>query len=220
MTLTRKRQKELNKLKSQAQDLWDDQRELLDNATHVVNEARRQASNYAREEVSPRVRDTYDHKVRPVVDGAAGAVRGAAQGTRDKIVGDVLPTVTSALGAALATIEVAKNQQLRHAIARGQGFIGDVGRNAADFGHDVQRNASRFGQDVQKNATRFGQQVGVIEKPKAGAGKYILIGLGVVAAAAVAYAAWQTLRADDDLWIDDEDPELAAGENISHSDNS
>ena len=39
----------------------------------------------------------------------------------------------------------------------------------------------------------------------AGPGRYILIGLGVVAVAGIAYAAWQTLRADDDLWIEDLD---------------
>jgi hypothetical protein len=29
-------------------------------------------------------------------------------------------------------------------------------------------------------------------------------GVGVVAAAGLAYAAWQTLRADDELWVSDE----------------
>lgn len=43
-------------------------------------------------------------------------------------------------------------------------------------------------------------------------GGWIGIGLGVVAAGAIAYAVWQTLRADDDLWIEDDVPELAAGE--------
>ena len=38
---------------------------------------------------------------------------------------------------------------------------------------------------------------------KSGPGKYILIGLGVVAVAGIAYAAWQTLRVDEDLWVED-----------------
>lgn len=37
-----------------------------------------------------------------------------------------------------------------------------------------------------------------------GPGGYILLGLGLVAAAGLAYAVWQTLRADEDLWIEDE----------------
>lgn len=179
MTLTRKQQKEFNRLKSQAEDLWDDQKELFDHASQVVREASRQASRYARQEVTPKVRDAYEDKVAPVVNTAANTARYAANATRDKLVDDVLPTVTSALGTALAAIEVAKNKQVRDAIGR-----------AARFGHDV------------------GQKVGIVQTPapvaKAGPGRYILIGLGVVAAIAVGYAAYQTLRADDDLWIDDE----------------
>ncbi|MGX5681790.1 hypothetical protein [Schumannella luteola] len=176
MALSRKRQKELNRLKSQAEDLWEDQKDLLDHASRVVREASRQAANYTREEVAPRVRDTFEHKVAPAVGAAGTAARNAAGGARDKLVDDVLPAMSSALGTALAAIEVAKNKQVRDAIAR----------------------ASRFGTDL-------GQKVGIIEPPKkSGPGKYILIGFGVVTVAAIAYAAWQTLRADDDLWIDDE----------------
>ncbi len=176
MALSRKRQKELNRLKNQAEDLWEDQKELLDHASRVVREASRQAANYTREEVAPRVRETYEEKVRPAVGAVGAGARSAALGTRDKLVDDVLPAMSSALGTALAAIEVAKNKQVREAIAR----------------------ASKFGTDL-------GTKVGIIEPPKkSGPGKYILIGFGVVTVAAIAYAAWQTLRADDDLWIDDE----------------
>jgi len=60
-------------------------------------------------------------------------------------------------------------------------------------------------------ATRAGQKVGLIEvKPSPGPGRYILIGLGVVAAAALAYVAWQTLRADDDLWVEEDEEAVEA----------
>ena len=49
------------------------------------------------------------------------------------------------------------------------------------------------------------QRLGIVEvKPAPGPGQFILIGLGVVAAAAIAYAAWQTFRPDDDLWVEDD----------------
>jgi len=176
VALTRKRQKELNRLKAQAEDLWDEQRELLDHAAKVVRDASRQAANFTREEVGPRVRDTYEERVKPAVASGVAGARSAAQHTRDRLVDDVFPAMSSALGTALAAIEVAKNKQVRDAIAR----------------------ATKLGTDV-------GTRVGIIKpQPSSGPGRYILIGLGVVAAAAVAYAAWQTLRADDDLWIDDE----------------
>jgi len=41
-------------------------------------------------------------------------------------------------------------------------------------------------------------------KKKRGAGPVIALVLGVTAAAAVLYAAWQTLRADDELWVADD----------------
>jgi hypothetical protein len=60
--------------------------------------------------------------------------------------------------------------------------------------------------DVVRKVSRSGERAGIVTPPKsAGPGRYILIGLGVVAAVGVAYAAWQTLRADDDLWIEDLD---------------
>lgn len=183
MALSRKRRKELKKLKGQAGDLWDDQKELLEHANRVVREARRQASHYAREEVSPRIRDKYDDTLRPVVTTARSAAesglssaRSAASHTRHRISDDVIPGVTSALGAALAAIEVAKNHQVQDAVNR----------------------ATKFG-------TQVGTRVGIVKpKPTAGPGKYILIGFGVVAFAVVAYAAFQTLRADDDLWVEDD----------------
>ena len=34
---------------------------------------------------------------------------------------------------------------------------------------------------------------------------YVLMAIGTLALALIGYAAWQTLRADDDLWVEDED---------------
>jgi len=174
MALSRKRRKELNRLKGQAEDLWDDQKELLDHASKVVRDASRQAAHFAREEVSPRIRDTYEDTVRPAVRSGIAGARSAANTGRDNLVHNVLPAVSSALGTALAAIEVAKNQQVRDAISR----------------------ATKIGTDAATS-------VGLIKPKSAGAGRYILIGIAVGAAAGVAYAAWQTLRADDDLWIED-----------------
>src|SRR5688572_2309389 len=122
MALSRKRRKELNRLKNQAEDLWEDQKELLDHASKVVRDASRQAAVFAREDVAPRVRDTFEDKVRPAVSSGIAGARSAAHSTRERIVGDVLPGITSALGTALAAIEVAKNQQVRSAIANATRF--------------------------------------------------------------------------------------------------
>lgn len=33
---------------------------------------------------------------------------------------------------------------------------------------------------------------------------YVLMAVGAIAVAAISYAAWQTLRADDDLWVEED----------------
>lgn len=176
MALSRKHQRELNRLKAQAEDLFEDQREVLEHAAKVVREAGRQAGRYAREDLGPNVRDAYEDRVRPAFEEGVRFARTTARSAGDRFQHDVVPAVTGALGSAIAAIEVAKNRQVRDAI----------------------RNASRLGNDV-------GTKLGIVKpKPSFGPGKYILIGIGVVALAGIAYAAWQTLRADDDLWVDDE----------------
>jgi hypothetical protein len=173
--LSRKRQRELKRLKGSASELWNEQKEVLDQATQVVREASRQLANIGREEVAPRVRDAVDSHVRPGVASGIAATRSAAGSAREKFVEDVLPTVTSALSSALAVIEASKNPQVRAALSR-------VGKAGAKVGSKVVPTASK----------------------SSGPGRYILIGVGLVAAAGLAYAAWQTLRADDELWVSDE----------------
>jgi hypothetical protein len=176
MALSRKRQRELKRLRRSADELWDEQREAIEHASAVLKDARRQAANYAREEVGPRLRDTYEDRVRPVVAGGLAAGRNAASSARERFSDEVLPGLSGALGSALALLDVAKDPRVREVMKRAGSTAGSLGR-----------------------------RVPLVEAPKkaAGPGRYILIGLGVVAALGVAYAAWQTLRADDDLWIED-----------------
>jgi hypothetical protein len=178
MGLSRKRKRELARLKHGASQLWDDQKDVLEHASKVVRDASRQLAEVNREYVVPRVRDTYDKRVRPGVESGLDAGRQFAGSARKKVSQDVLPAVSSALGAALAALELTKNPQMREAIGR------------------VTRSTSRAVVPI---------------KSSGGPGRYILIGVGLVAAAGIAYAAWQTLRADDELWVSDE-ADSASGE--------
>lgn len=178
MGLSRKRQRELNRLKRGASELWEDQKEVLEHASKVVRDARRQLANVSREEVAPRVRDLYESRVRPGFESGLEAGRGFAESARHKVSKDVIPAVSSALATALAALEVAKSPQVRQALGR---------------------------------VTRSTSKAVAPAKPSTGPGRYILMGIGLVAVAGIAYAAWQTLRADDELWVSDE-PEAAAGE--------
>jgi hypothetical protein len=168
MALSRKRQKELKRLRRSADDLWQEQREAIDHASVVLREARRQAGNYAREEVAPRVRTAYDDRVRPAVVSA-----------RQGLAHEVLPAVSGAIGSALAMLEAARDPRVR-----------DVVRRATSVAESL---PSR----LQKAAPA------PVKKKSAPIGRYIGLGIAGIAVAGVLYAAWQTLRADDDLWIED-----------------
>lgn len=193
MGLSRKRQRELSRLKGRAEDLWDEQRDVLEHAGKVVREARRQAGNYTREELTPRVRDTYEGRLKPAVSSGFSATRHAASSARERVFEDFLPSATASLGSALAVLEVAKDERVREALKK----VTDAGG-------------------------RVGAKVGIVKAPppSPGPGRYILIGVGVVALAGIAYAAWQTLRADDDLWIDDEEIVIPEQEKSSADDNA
>jgi hypothetical protein len=171
----------LKRLKRSAEELWDEQREAIEHASAVLRDARRQASNYAREEVGPRVRDAYEDNLRPAFETGVRATRRAASAARGRFADDVLPAISGAVGSALAMLEAAKDPRIR---------------------------------DVVRRVSRAGERAGIVTAPKPGPGRYILIGLGVVAFAGIAYAAWQTLRADDDLWIESLD-EVGADDNAA-----
>lgn len=164
MALSRRREKELNRLKRDSAELWDEQREVIDRASKVVREASRQLAAVSREEVAPRVKDAYESSV--------SATRHVADQARARLSRDVLPAVSGALGSALAVLEAAKDPRVRAVVSR----VRDAGARA----------------NIVPPA-----------KKSSGPGRFILIGLGVVAAAGIAYAAWQTLRADDEVWVAD-----------------
>jgi hypothetical protein len=212
MGLTRKRQRELTRLKEHAEDLWGDQKDVLDHASKVVREARRQAANYAREEVTPKVRDSIDHTVKPAVATSVAATKTAVSTTKERITDDFVPAVTSALGSALAVIEVAKDEKLREAFKAVSDASDKVGKKVSDAGDvvnkkvgKVSKQAAKAGSKAAKAGVKVGAKTGLVKQKSAGPGRYILIGVIVVAIAGIAYAAWQTLRADDDLWIDEDE---------------
>ncbi|WP_026482028.1 hypothetical protein [Agromyces subbeticus] len=54
----------------------------------------------------------------------------------------------------------------------------------------------------------------VKQKNSPGVGTYLAIGAGIIAAAGVAYAVWQTFRADDELWVADDEPTPASPSDV------
>ncbi len=182
MGLSRKRKKELRKLQHQANTLWESQQVLIGQAGEVAREAGRQLGNYNREQVVPTVQHTYEKYAAPYVE------QGVA--TSKKVYNDkVVPTAGALIGSALSVWDAASEK--RHDLAAGRGF-GSIDLAA------IQKKADKYG----KKATK--QLSVAAPKKRIGAGGVIAILLGVAAAAGVVYAAWQTLRADDELWVADD----------------
>jgi hypothetical protein len=167
VSLSRKRKKELRKLQDQANRLWESQQVLVGDAASVAREARRQLSNYRREQLLPQAKDTYGKYAQPYLDKGVAVTK--------QVSDRVVPAAGAVVGSALSVWDAANQTRSKLADGRGLSFLG---------GH-----------------------VPVIEPPKKrgiGAGGVIAIIFGVAAALGVAYAAWQTLRADDELWVADD----------------
>lgn len=186
MGLSRKNKRELKKLRSHAAGLWHEQREVLDRANSVLQEAADQARKLSDQHVVPKVRDAVDSHVRPGFDRGFVAAKSASSTAKDKIVTDLLPVAASAVGSAMAVFDLAKDSHVRHTVEKAK----KAGKVASKAGH--------------KLAARY---IPHVEEPKRGigAGGIVAIAAGVVVAAGVGYAFWQTFRADDDLWIADDE---------------
>jgi hypothetical protein len=189
VSLSRKRKKELRKLQETAGKLWESQQVLVGEAAGIAREASRQLGNYSREQVVPAVQSTYQDRVVPTVD------RGVQFGKH--VVGDkVVPAVGSVVGSALSVWDAANDTRSR--LAAGRGF-------ALPDAKSVSKKADTYSKKATKALSkRLAAFEPAPQKSGIGVGGVIAIVLGVVAAAGVLYAAWQTLRADDELWVADD----------------
>lgn len=187
VSVNRKRKKELRKLQKQAGKLWESQQVLLEQAGGVAREAGRQLGRYNRENVVPAVQDTYQKYAAPYVDKGLR--------TSNRLYNNrVVPAAGAVIGSALSVWDAATDTRDR--LAKGRGLA------QVDF-KDFQKRAEKYGKNAQKALTAKAPKPTVRSKG-IGAGGVIAILLGVAAAAGVVYAAWQTLRADDELWVADD----------------
>ena len=185
VSLSRKRKKELRKLQTQATSLWESQQVIIGEAADVAREAGRQLGNYNRETLVPQAKQTYERYAAPYVD------RGRTV-TKDVLEKRIVPTAGAVVGQALSAWDAANETRAR--LAAGRGIHLDSARFA--------KNAAKHGGKATK---KLNAQLAVLEPKRGiGAGGVIAIILGVAAAAGVLYAAWQTLRADDELWVADD----------------
>ena len=107
-TMDRSTRRELRRLGSEAQRLWEEQRDVLDHAKDVVRDASRSAGAYTKREILPRAHDAYDNTLQPLLRSVGKRVP-----SRKKSTGP-LGYVLMALGAiALAAISYSAWNTLR-----------------------------------------------------------------------------------------------------------
>lgn len=187
MSLSRKRKKELRKLQREANNLWESQQVLVGQAANVAREAGRQLGKYGREDLGPQVQATYGKYAEPYISKGLDV-------SRDVLTHRVIPATGAVVGSAMSVWDAANDTRAR--LAKGKGL-------ALPDSKTYSKKAEKYGKDATKALSK---KFSVLEPKKQGmgAGGVIAIILGVAAAAGVLYAAWQTLRADDELWVADD----------------
>ena len=191
VSLSRKRKKELRNLQSSANKLWETQQVLVGEAAGIAREASRQLGHYSREQVVPTVQHTYNDRVLPAINTAGRA-------SRDFVGNRVIPAAGSVVGTALSVWDAANDTRSR--FASGDGLTLPDAKSVAKSADKAAKKATK------QLSARFNAAVPEIapQKKGIGAGGVIALLLGVAAAVGVLYAAWQTLRADDELWVADD----------------
>ncbi|MDX2376247.1 DNA helicase [Microbacterium sp. LRZ72] len=189
MSLSRKRKKELRKLQDSANKLWESQQVLVGEAANVAREARRQLGHFSREQVGPAVQGAYESRVLPAVDKT---VRYSRHTLDDR----VIPAVGSAVGSAMSVWDTANDTRAR--LAAGRGFELPSSKKFNKKADGYRKKATKA---MSKKLSAYSPAP---QKSGIGVGGVIAIVFGAVAALGVLYAAWQTLRADDELWVADD----------------
>ena len=206
--------KQVKRLKKSAQRLWSDQQALLTRANSVARDAIPHAQRLAKDTLDsgiPGARSIVTDRVAPVV-GKAGKAAGtyAASTGKDALTGVLLPAVSSAGAAAVAILEEAGS---RLGLADS---VTEQGKKVTDRLDKLTRSGhvsgAKGGAKLRAAAKAGGAAAAKASGRKKGLGVGgvlgILLGVGVLAG--IGYAVWQTLRADDDLWVADEDPETTS----------
>jgi len=119
---------------------------------------------------------TREQVVPRVREGYSSYVVPAAERANEVVNRTLVPAIGTALGTALSVADIANDTRVKAAVKR-----------------------------VKDAADRVAGRAEVVPvKKKSGIGGYVALAVGVAALAGVAYAVWQTFRADDELWVADE----------------
>ncbi|MDH2443610.1 hypothetical protein QDR37_06600 [Amnibacterium sp. CER49] len=209
------REKQIKRLKKDALKLWEDQQALFGRAGGVYTSALPHAQYLAQTKLGPTALGVYTDTLKPLAGKGAtaglAAGRVAASTAQDAVFGTVVPAVSSAAAAALTLASEASHRLKADDLAKAAGRAADTVTKATKAGHRSEAKAAVKIAAAAKTAKVAGKAAKGAAAAKrsggVGAGGTVGILLGLVAVAGIGYAVWQTLRADDDLWVADDEPE-------------
>lgn len=185
MDLSNKNKRNLKRLRKNAAKLWDEQQSINERAAELIGKAGETAVSIGQRDVVPAFKDGYEKNVLPVIQNSASSARAAADDARIRVGGVVLPAAASVAGSVAS-------------------ILGQLAGANSDF-KSIARDGRKVSRQLGRKARKAERRLNRHNNDGLGVGGWIGIGVGVVAAAGVAYALWQTFRADDDLWIADEE---------------
>lgn len=185
MALSRKNKRKLERLRRDAERLWGEQQAVFAKARDLSGRGVESARDYADSEVFPAIRKN----VGPAFDRGVESGRSALHKAEYALQRNVLPAIAGAGGNVTGAVRefVDSNKAVQQVQSRGERFAKDAAKRV---------------EELQKQLKKEQKQH---KKSGIGVGGWFAIGVGVAALAAVGYALWQTFRADDDLWIADEE---------------
>lgn len=209
MATSRKRTRELKKLQGDAAGIWGEQREVLGHSADFWKAAGAEAAEVVKNDVAPRVKAAFDAQVKPAVSSGVASATAAAGQAKEKLVKDVAPAVSAAVASSPLS-DALPDLDIDGLKKKGKKLSRRAKRKALKKAAKAARKHPKATKKVAKaalQAKKVQKQVAKKTSKKKGlsGGKVFLIILGIGALAAVVYAAAQTLRADDELWVADDE---------------
>lgn len=188
MGLSRKNKRKLERLRRDADRLWAEQQVVFAKARQLSGRGLESARDYADAEVMPTILKNVD-TIRPAFERGVESGRSVLHKAEHALQQNVLPAIAQAGGNVTGAVRefVDSNKTVQQVQSRGESFA----KEAAKRVDELQKQLSKEQKKKQKSGV--------------GVGGWFAIGAGVAAVVAVGYALWQTFRADDDLWIADEE---------------
>ncbi|RKR75819.1 hypothetical protein [Frondihabitans australicus] len=206
-TISKQRAREFDKLKNQASDVWGEQKEALGSAGHFWHDVGVEAASVAVNDVAPRVKAAFENQVKPAVATGVSTANAAASYGKDRLVNDVAPVVADRVkstGLGDAVSEALSDANV-------QSVISDAKKTGKKLSKKAKRKAlkkaAKAAAKHPRGAIKVAKVVRDVKKSQkkgiSGGGVFLII-LGAIALGAVVFAAVQTLRADDELWVADD----------------